>query len=116
MRVSRWSIASAVVVVVVVASAGAAWAHVSIDPPSAPKGAGDQVITFRVPNEQDTAGTVKLGAQFPPDDPIAAIDALATPDWTAVVETTHLTTPITTDDGSFSDVVSVITWTGELIH
>jgi uncharacterized protein YcnI len=93
-----------------VAAAVAASAHITPDPPSAPKGAGDQVFTFRVPNEMPTADTVKLTLQLPQDHPIASVDVLAMPGWTSTVQTKHLTTQITTDDGSFSDVASVITW------
>ena len=87
-------------------------AHVTPDPPTAPKGAGDQVFTFRVPNEEPTANTVKFTLQLPQDHPIASVDVLAMAGWTSTVQTKHLATPITTDDGSFSDVASVITWTG----
>ncbi len=87
-------------------------AHVTPDPPTAPKGAGDQVFTFRVPNELPTANTVKFTLQLPQDHPIASVDVLAMPGWTSTVQTKHLATPITTDDGSFSEVASVITWTG----
>jgi uncharacterized protein YcnI len=50
--------------------------------------------------------------QLPQDHPIAAVDVLAMPGWTTKVETVHLDTPIETDDGTITDVPSVITWTG----
>ena len=87
-------------------------AHVTPEPSTAPKGAGDQVITFRVPNEEDAASTVSLKLQLPQDHPIAAVDALDDNGWTSTVEMQHLATPLKTDDGSFSDVASTITWTG----
>ena len=95
-----------------IASAFVASAHVTPDPTSAPKGAGDQVITFRVPNELDDANTVKVVLQLPQDHPIADVEVLAMPGWTDTIQMKHLSTPIKTDDGSFSDVASVITWTG----
>ena len=103
--------------VAVVLLVGGIWvsdasAHVTPDPATAPKGAGDQAITFRVPNEMDNASTVTLEIQLPQDHPIAEVDALDTPGWTSTIETRHLDTPIKTDDGSFSDVASVITWKG----
>ena len=91
---------------------GVASAHVTIDPDSAPQGAGDVVITFRVPNEQDSANTIGLRVQFPSDHPIAVIAPESAPGWTATTKTTHLATPITTDDGTFSDVVTEVDWTG----
>lgn len=95
-----------------IAGAFVASAHVTPDPTSAPKGAGDQEITFRVPNELDNTNTVKVVIQLPQDHPIADVEALAMPGWTDKIESRHLTTPIKTDDGSYSDVASVITWTG----
>jgi uncharacterized protein YcnI len=94
--------------VVVVASP--AWAHVTVSPPSAPKGS-DAVLAFVVPNELTTATTTELVVQFPHDHPIA--DALVEPiaGWTAVVTPFHTTTPIKTDTGSVSDAVDSVTWT-----
>ena len=112
MKSQRILVATAGVLVAVGAWATGASAHVTPDPSSAPKGAGDQVITFRVPNEEATATTASLKLQLPQDHPIAAVDALDTNGWTSTTETRHLATPITTDDGSFSDVASTITWTG----
>ncbi len=96
----------------VVATAGVASAHVTVEPESAPKGAADQTIVFRVPNESDTANNTGLKIQFPSDHPIAAIDPAAMPGWTSTVKTTHLATPIETDDGQVTDVVSEIDWAG----
>jgi uncharacterized protein YcnI len=101
-----------VVVGLVVATAVSASAHVTVDPGTAPKGAGDQVLTFRVPNEMDNANTIQLKLQLPQDHPITAVDALAMPGWTTKIDMVHLATPIKTDDGTFTDVPSVITWTG----
>ena len=96
----------------IVVGASSASAHVTVDPGTAPKGAGDQVLTFRVPNEMDDANTTQVKIQLPQDHPIAAVDVLAMPGWTTKVETVHLATPIQTDDGTITDVPSVITWTG----
>jgi uncharacterized protein YcnI len=92
--------------------AGTAGAHITITPDSAPQGAGDQVITFQVPNEMENANTVGLRVQFPTDHPIAAINPQVIPGWTSKVTTTHLAKPITTDDGTVTDVVSEVDWTG----
>ena len=92
--------------------ASAASAHVTIDPSSAPQGAGDVVLTFRAPNEDPTANMTELDIQFPADHRIAVVDPLTTAGWTITTKITHLATPIKTDDGTFSDVVSEITWAG----
>jgi uncharacterized protein YcnI len=108
----KWLAGSAVVLTGLTFWAGTASAHITITPDSAPKGAGDQVITFQVPNEMDNANTIGLRVQFPTDHPIAEIDPQAMPGWTSKVITTHLATPITTDDGTVTDVVSEVDWTG----
>ena len=112
MRFRRMSALAGVVAVLVVASGSMASAHVTPDPDTAPKGAGDQVFTFRVPNEEPGADTTSLRLQLPQDHPIAAVDVAEMPGWTSTITTRHLDPPLKTDDGSFSDVASEITWTG----
>ncbi|HEV3226893.1 MAG TPA: YcnI family protein [Acidimicrobiales bacterium] len=95
------------------ALAAPALAHVTVDPDSVPQRAGDATITFRVPNEEANADTTKVDIQFPTDHAIAAVDVLTpTNGFTAQVTMKHLDTPITTDDGTFSDVVAEIAWSG----
>jgi len=96
----------------VLATAGVAAAHVTLDPDTAPQGASDLRITFRVPNESDTASTVKVRVQLPTDHPIASVDVLPVAGWTADVKTTTLTTPIKTDDGTITEAVTEIDWSG----
>jgi uncharacterized protein YcnI len=95
----------------VLAAAGAAFAHVTVHPGSYEKGATDGTLTFRVPNEEDTAGTTKVQVFLPTDHPILSV--LVTPEagWSADVTTTKLKTPIKTDDGTITEAVSEITWT-----
>ena len=98
------------------AAAGAASAHVTVHPESYAKGATDGVLTFRVPNEEDTASTTKVQVFLPTDHPVLGV--LVTPEagWTAKVTTTKLRTPIRTDDGTITDAVSEITWSGGRIR
>ncbi|MFF1679304.1 YcnI family protein [Streptomyces sp. NPDC058256] len=100
----------------VLAAAGAAFAHVTVHPESYAKGATDGVLTFRVPNEEDTASTTKVQVFLPTDHPVLGV--LVTPEegWTAEVTTTKLKTPVKTDDGTITDAVSEITWTGGRIR
>jgi uncharacterized protein YcnI len=88
-----------------------AGAHVTITPSSAPKGGGDQLLSFNVPNEEDNANTVKLEVIFPTKNPIASVATKPMYGWTTSVETTKLAKPITTDDGQVTEAVSTITWT-----
>ncbi|MER5182303.1 YcnI family protein [Streptomyces sp. NPDC002896] len=93
-------------------AAGAAFAHVSVHPESYAKGATDGVLTFRVLNEEDTAGTTKVQVFLPTDHPVLGVLVSPQDGWTAKVTTTKLKTPLKTDDGTITDAVSEITWTG----
>ncbi|MFE2427773.1 YcnI family protein [Streptomyces sp. NPDC059373] len=111
----RTALVSTLAATGVLAAAGAAFAHVTVHPGSYERGATDGTLTFRVPNEEDTAGTTKVQVFLPTDHPILSV--LVTPEagWTADVKTTRLKTPIKTDDGTISEAVSEITWTkGEI--
>ncbi|MGK4579194.1 YcnI family copper-binding membrane protein [Kitasatospora sp. HPMI-4] len=92
--------------------AGPASAHVTVQPSSVAKDATDQTFAFRVPNEQDNANTVKVEIDFPTDHPIPSALVAPVPGWTDQIQTTKLATPIHTDDGDITDVVSQIVWTG----
>ena len=86
-------------------------AHVTVHPATLPAGSSDVELTFRVPNERDDANTVGLQVFFPTDLPLLTVDVLPVPGWTAKVDTRTLATPVRTDDGTVSQVVSDITWT-----
>ena len=80
---------ASLIVAGVVFSAYPAWAHVEIDPASAPKGS-TQTWAFRVPNEEQNASTVKVDIFFPPKYPIANVLVQQKPGWTFAVQTQHL--------------------------
>lgn len=103
---------SALACATVLLVAGPASAHVTVQPSAAPQGASDQSFAFRVPNEDDTASTNKVELYFPTDHPIASALIAPVPGWTDQITTTKLATPIKTDDGTITDVVSQVTWTG----
>jgi uncharacterized protein YcnI len=86
-------------------------AHVTANPGTAQQG-GYTKVSFRVPNERDTASTTQLEINFPTDHPIASVETRAVPGWTSTAQQTKLDKPIKTDDGEISEVVSKITWTG----
>lgn len=112
---ARRVILVAMVGALVCAWAAPAAAHVTIEPPSVPKG-GTATISFVVPNESSGARTDKLQIVFPPPpNAIASVSVEAMPGWRFTVKTQKLTTPIQTDDGSIDDVVSSITWTANSI-
>ncbi|MER6539199.1 YcnI family protein [Streptomyces sp900105755] len=96
----------------VLAAAGIAAAHVTVHPESYAKGATDGVLTFRVPNEEDTASTTKVQVYLPTDHPVLGVLVTPHDGWTAKVTTTKLKTPVKTDDGTITEAASEITWTG----
>ncbi|MFC8678350.1 YcnI family copper-binding membrane protein [Streptomyces griseorubiginosus] len=108
----RAGAATTLAAVGVLAAAGVASAHVTVHPESYAKGATDGVLTFRVPNEEDTASTTKVQVYLPTDHPVLGVLVSPRDGWSAKVTTTKLKTPVKTDDGTITDAVSEITWTG----
>jgi uncharacterized protein YcnI len=92
-------------------AAGAAEAHVTVAAPGVTAGASDAVITFHVPDESASASTVGLKIQLPTSTPIAGVLVAPQPGWSAKITQTNLSTPIKTDDGDITEVVSEIDWT-----
>ncbi|MFC4034079.1 YcnI family protein [Streptomyces polygonati] len=88
-----------------------AFAHVTVTPDTAAKGAYS-TVSFKVPDEEDSANTVKVEVNLPTDHPIASVSIEPVPGWTAQVTTTKLATPMKTDDGTVDQAVSKITWSG----
>ncbi|MGW4563027.1 YcnI family protein [Streptomyces sp. NPDC004561] len=103
---------TAVAAASVLLAAGAASAHVTVHPESYAKGATDGVLTFRVPNEEDSASTTKVQVFLPTDHPVLGVLVHPQDGWTAKVTTTKLKTPVKTDDGTITEAASEITFTG----
>ncbi len=96
----------------VVGIAGPAAAHVTLHSNDAIQGGSDAVVSIRVPNEGDRATTTGLEVVLPPDSPLIGVLAQPTPGWQVQVTSSRLAQPITTDDGTISDYVSTIVWSG----
>lgn len=92
--------------------AAPASAHVTVSAQSAVQG-GYTKVTFRVPNEEDAANTVKLEVVLPENQPIASVSVKPLPGWTATPEKTKLPTPVKTDDGDVTEAITKITWTAD---
>ncbi|MBM9506022.1 YcnI family protein [Streptomyces sp. KK5PA1] len=99
----------------VVLAAVPAFAHVTVQPNTAPKGSYS-TVNFKVPDEEDHAKTVRIEVNLPADHPIASVSLQPVPGWTAQVTTVKLATPLKTDDGTVSEAVSKITWSGGKIQ
>jgi periplasmic copper chaperone A len=110
---ARLAVVVVAVATAVVASAGLASAHVTVSSPDASAG-GFGKLTFRVPNESDSASTVKIRIQIPTDTPLASLRTQPIPGWTATTTTTRLDPPATDDDGTeITEAVSVVEFTAD---
>ncbi len=93
---------------------GVASAHVTarVIGESAAQG-GYTKITFRVPNEDEKAGTVKLEVQLPTDTPIASLRTRPMPGWKAQITMTKLDKPVEVHDADVTEAVGKVTWTAD---
>jgi uncharacterized protein YcnI len=90
---------------VVVASTASA--HVTVSSTDAAPG-GYGKLTFRVPNESDTASTVALRIQIPEESALASLRAQPVPGWTVVLTTSELSEPMESHGSEITSYVSVV--------
>ena len=83
---------------VALASAAPALAHVTANGTVQKGGYG--VVTFRVPNEDDTAGTVAVTVNLPADHPFSSVRTTPIAGWTATPNEVTLNPPLKDDDGN----------------
>lgn len=93
----------------VLALPSAAQAHVTVNPAAVPAGSY-QVLSVRVPNEDDRAATTKVRLQFPAG--FASVSYEAQAGWKAKVVKRKLARPLQTANGPVAQEVAAITWTG----
>jgi uncharacterized protein YcnI len=108
---ARVATATAVLGAAAVLLAGPADAHVTVGADDNQQGTPDTVLSFRVPNENEKATTVKVQISFPVKDPIASVKPAPKPGWTITTKTVTFPTPITTDDGTLTSGIGQVTWT-----
>lgn len=72
---------------------------------------GYSKITFRVPNEDDAKGTVKLEIKLPADTPITGARTKPMAGWTAKITKVTLDKPIEVHGAEVKEAVSTVTWT-----
>lgn len=85
-------------------------AHVSLHPNEVPVGSF-ATLGIRVPNEMESANTVKLAVQVPPG--FLDVSTEYMPGWSAEVKTGKLAKPVQTSDGEVTEQVREVIWTGD---
>lgn len=109
-RILRATVLAVGVLLASLALTGVASAHVSVSSADATQG-GYGVITFRVPTESDTAGTVGLRVQLPEETPFASVRTTPMPGWTANLTRVAVDPPVDNGGQEITEAVSVVTWT-----
>ncbi|SNS56464.1 Uncharacterized protein YcnI [Geodermatophilus saharensis] len=99
------ALVAALVASVVVATGASA--HVTVSSDDATAG-GYGKLTFRVPNESDTASTVALRVSIPEDEALASLRVQPVPGWTVTLTSAQLTEPVDVHGQQISDYVSVV--------
>ncbi|MFI6502497.1 YcnI family protein [Nonomuraea typhae] len=97
------------------ALAAPALAHVTINPGTAEQG-GFTKVSFRVPNERDDAGTVKVEVAFPVEHPLAFVSVKPVPGWKVKVTEGKLPKPVKTEFGDLEEAVTKVEWSGGTIN
>ena len=97
---------------VLLAGTSAASAHVRVLPDTTVAG-GFAELTFRVPTESDTAGTVGLRIELPTDTPLTSVRTRPVPGWTAVVERGPLPDPVERDGATITEAPTAVVWTAD---
>jgi periplasmic copper chaperone A len=95
-----------------VALAGIASAHVTVSSQDAAPG-GYGKLTFRVPNESDTASTVGLRIQIPEEAAMASLRVQPLPGWTATTTTSDLAEPLEAHGQEITSYTSVVEFRSE---
>ena len=99
---------AAVVAVCAAVIPASASAHVTLAPKTADAGSWT-TFAVKVPNESDSASTVKVALKMPPGIVSASYEPVD--GWTVKVVKTKLAKPIESEDGPISEVVSEVQWT-----
>ncbi len=87
----------------------AASAHVTVNPGTADPGSYTQV-QFRVPNESETAETVRLEVTLPSDTPFTSVRYEPVPGWTATITTATLPQPVEVGGNTITEAPTSIVW------
>jgi uncharacterized protein YcnI len=109
-RVARTAAVAALAGAMVVGTAISASAHVGVLPDSTVSGHESQ-LTFRVPDESETASTIKLVVTLPQDRPFTDVSTQPMPGWTAAVAEAPLPKPVNVGGATITKAPRTVTWT-----
>lgn len=87
-------------------------AHVTAQPSEFTQG-GRATFAFRVPNERDNAGTIKIEVTLPQDTPLTSVRTKPLAGWKAEVVKGKLDKPVTVGGKEITEAFKTITWTAE---
>jgi uncharacterized protein YcnI len=111
--IARSATAAAIATIILVLAAPlAVSAHIRVTPGQAEAGSS-ALLTFKVPHESGTAGTVKVSVDFPLDTPFTGVSYEPIAGWTAAIVTKTLDTPITTPNSTITEAPASVTWTAD---
>jgi periplasmic copper chaperone A len=108
----RSAVVGATVAGLTLALAVPASAHVTVNPSTATAG-GYSKVTFRVPNESDTASTTKVEVNLPADKPVASVSVKPVTGWDVVATSSKLAKPLDAHGTQITEAVSKIVWTAK---
>jgi uncharacterized protein YcnI len=108
----RASAALAVAAALALAAPLAASAHVRVVPDQATPG-DYSVLTFRVPTESATAGTVKLEVDLPTTTPFTSVSLEPITGWSGTVTTSKLDKPVKVHGTTVTEAPTKVVWTAD---
>lgn len=111
-RVSAALVAVTAATVLALAGPLAASAHVSLEENTAEPGSY-ALLTFKVPNESDTAETTSITLTLPADTPFTSVRTVPVAGWTAKLVRETLPEPVTVGDTEITEAVTRIVWTAD---
>lgn len=108
----RATAVGALVAATVIGTAISAAAHVNVFPDSTISGHEAQ-LTFRVPDESDTASTVKLVVTLPQERPFTDLSTKLMPGWTTTIADAPLPRAVNVGGATISKAPRILTWTAQ---
>lgn len=88
----------------------AASAHVTLDENTAEAGSY-ALLTFKVPDESDTAATTSVTLHLPTDTPFLSVRTVPVPGWEAELVREELPEPVEVGGNELTEAITTVVWT-----